>query len=66
MDPVEIDAGRYYLRQLRADDHIGDRPALVHAFPDLELRRFVKPRTLGGKAPAPAIHSISDVDHPRE
>ena len=41
MDPVEINAGRFYLRQLRADDHIDDRPALVHAFMDQELRHFV-------------------------
>ena len=31
MDPVEINAGRYYLRQLRADDLLDDRPALTAA-----------------------------------
>lgn len=41
MEPVEINAGAYYLRQLRADDRIDDRPALVAAFADAELRRFV-------------------------
>lgn len=41
MDPVEINAGSYYLRQLRADDRIDDRPSLVDAFADAELRRFV-------------------------
>ncbi|PRX44339.1 RimJ/RimL family protein N-acetyltransferase [Prauserella shujinwangii] len=41
MDPVEINAGGYYLRQLRADDRMDDRPALVAAFADPEMRRFV-------------------------
>ncbi len=41
MDPVEINAGAYYLRQLRADDRIDDRPSLVDAFADVGLRRFV-------------------------
>jgi RimJ/RimL family protein N-acetyltransferase len=41
MEPVEINAGTYYLRQLRADDRIDDRPALVDAFADPELRRWV-------------------------
>ena len=29
MDPVEINAGQWYLRSLRADDRIDDRPALA-------------------------------------
>ncbi|AQT81265.1 hypothetical protein B1R94_21430 [Mycolicibacterium litorale] len=29
MDPVEINAGTWYLRALRADDRIDDRPALA-------------------------------------
>ncbi|MGY4710225.1 hypothetical protein ACXDF8_11820 [Mycolicibacterium sp. CBM1] len=29
MDPVEINAGSWYLRALRADDRIDDRPALA-------------------------------------
>jgi RimJ/RimL family protein N-acetyltransferase len=41
MEPVEINAGAYYLRQLRADDRIDDRPSLVDAFADVDLRRFV-------------------------
>jgi len=41
MEPVEINAGAYYLRQLRADDRIDDRPALLAAFADPELRRWV-------------------------
>jgi hypothetical protein len=29
MEPVEINAGQWYLRGLRADDRIDDRPALA-------------------------------------
>lgn len=29
MEPVEINAGRWYLRALRADERIDDRPALA-------------------------------------
>lgn len=29
MDPIEINAGSWYLRALRADDRIDDRPALA-------------------------------------
>lgn len=29
MDPVEINCGRWYLRALRADDRVDDRPALA-------------------------------------
>jgi RimJ/RimL family protein N-acetyltransferase len=41
MEPVEINAGNHYLRQLRADDRIDDRPALVSAFADVELRHWI-------------------------
>ena len=41
VEPVEINAGAYYLRQLRADDRIDDRLSLVDSFADSELRRFV-------------------------
>ncbi|MQA08567.1 MAG: GNAT family N-acetyltransferase [Pseudonocardiaceae bacterium] len=40
MEPVEINAGLYYLRQLRADRHIDDRPALVDAFADAETQLY--------------------------
>jgi len=38
MEAVEINAGEFYLRQLRADDRIDDRPALVGGglCPDLD------------------------------
>jgi RimJ/RimL family protein N-acetyltransferase len=41
MEPIEINAGGYYLRALRADDLIDDRPAIVKAFADPETRRWV-------------------------
>jgi RimJ/RimL family protein N-acetyltransferase len=41
MEPVEINAGTYYLRQLRADEHIDDRSSLVDSFADADIRRFV-------------------------
>jgi RimJ/RimL family protein N-acetyltransferase len=40
VEPVEINAGEYYLRQLRADDRIDDSAALVAAFADPEIRRW--------------------------
>jgi RimJ/RimL family protein N-acetyltransferase len=41
VEPVEINAGAYYLRQLRADDLLDDRPAIVAAFADPETLRWV-------------------------
>ncbi|HVV13154.1 GNAT family N-acetyltransferase [Amycolatopsis sp.] len=41
MEPVEINAGEYYLRQLRADASLDDRPALVTAFADPEHSRYI-------------------------
>ncbi|MEV6901292.1 GNAT family N-acetyltransferase [Amycolatopsis sp. NPDC051372] len=41
MEPVEINAGAYYLRQLRADRHLDDRAALLEAFADPEHKRYV-------------------------
>lgn len=40
VDPVEINAGEFYLRQLRADDRIDDSAALLAAFADPEIRRW--------------------------
>ncbi|MFC9965910.1 hypothetical protein [Nocardia ignorata] len=42
MEPIEINAGSWYLRALRADDRIDDRPALAEAGivdPDYIARR---------------------------
>jgi RimJ/RimL family protein N-acetyltransferase len=41
LEPVEINAGLYYLRQLRADALLDDRPALIEAFADADHQRFV-------------------------
>lgn len=41
MEPVEINAGTFYLRQLRHDDRIDDRHALVEAFADPLMRHNV-------------------------
>jgi len=41
MEPIEINAGGFYLRALRADDLLDDRPAIVRAFADPETRRWV-------------------------
>ncbi|GAA5128062.1 GNAT family N-acetyltransferase [Haloechinothrix salitolerans] len=38
MEPIEINAGTYYLRQFRADDRLDDRPALLSAFSDPAVR----------------------------
>ena len=38
---MEINAGEYYLRQLRADRHLDDRPRLMEAFADPTHRRYV-------------------------
>ncbi|CRK59797.1 acetyltransferase [Alloactinosynnema sp. L-07] len=38
---VEINAGRFYLRALRADDRIDDRQAIVEGFADPESRRWL-------------------------
>ncbi|MFE3446276.1 hypothetical protein ACFXNW_24885 [Nocardia sp. NPDC059180] len=42
MEPIEINAGSWYLRALRADERIDDRPALAEGGitdPDYVLRR---------------------------
>jgi RimJ/RimL family protein N-acetyltransferase len=41
MEPVEINAGAYYLRALRADDRIDDRPAVLAGFTDPETARWI-------------------------
>lgn len=46
MEPVEINAGTYYLRQLRADDQMDDRPALLEVFADAAMRLFVPQHTV--------------------
>lgn len=40
MEPIEINAGTFYLRALRADDRLDDRPSIVRAFSDPEFLRW--------------------------
>lgn len=40
MEPVEINAGAWYLRPLRADDRIDDRPAVLASCRDAEICRW--------------------------
>lgn len=44
MLPVEINAGAYYLRALRADDRVDDRPDLVAAYTDPDMLRYLEPQ----------------------
>jgi RimJ/RimL family protein N-acetyltransferase len=41
VEPVEINLGLYYLRALRADEHLDDRPAIIEGFADPETRQWV-------------------------
>jgi RimJ/RimL family protein N-acetyltransferase len=41
VEPVEINLGVYYLRALRADERVDDRPAVVEGFADPDTRRWV-------------------------
>lgn len=41
MEPIEINAGGYYLRTLRADDRVDDRPAIIEAFQDQDTRTWI-------------------------
>ncbi|CAM3619567.1 GNAT family N-acetyltransferase [Kibdelosporangium persicum] len=54
MEPIEINAGGYYLRALRADDLLDDRPAIVRAFEDPEMKRWVSDYRIADLADAGA------------
>ncbi len=41
VEPVEVNAGAYYLRTLRADDRVDDRPAVLEAFGDAAMTRWI-------------------------
>lgn len=43
MEPVEINAGAYYLRALRTDQQLDDRADLVTAFSDPAMLRYLTP-----------------------
>ncbi len=47
VEPVEINAGTYYLRALRDDARIDDRPAMVVAFADPACRRWLAHLDIG-------------------
>jgi RimJ/RimL family protein N-acetyltransferase len=49
---VEINAGSYYLRQLRSDDRMDDRAALIAAFDDEAMRQWVSRYRISGVAEA--------------
>jgi RimJ/RimL family protein N-acetyltransferase len=40
VEPVEINLGLYYLRALRADDRVDDRPAVLEGYADPDTRRW--------------------------
>lgn len=40
MEPIEVNAGAWYLRALRADERVDDRPALLALAQDPDTRRF--------------------------
>ncbi|GAA3633677.1 RimJ/RimL family protein N-acetyltransferase [Lentzea atacamensis] len=46
MEPVEINAGEYYLRAFRNDDRVNDVPALVETYADEETRRYMHRLTM--------------------
>jgi RimJ/RimL family protein N-acetyltransferase len=54
VEPIEINTGRYYLRALRADDRLDDRPAIVEAFADDQMRTWVPDYRIGTRADADA------------
>ncbi|WP_158102556.1 GNAT family N-acetyltransferase [Lentzea kentuckyensis] len=55
MDPVEINAGEYYLRAFRHDDRISDVQAIVDAFADEDTARYLPRMAIDG---APAAESF--------
>ncbi|WP_156754005.1 GNAT family N-acetyltransferase [Actinokineospora pegani] len=58
MEPVEINVGRYYLRALRADRLMDDRPALLAGFADAELARWVSHVSVSTLAEADAYVAL--------
>ncbi|NKE62862.1 GNAT family N-acetyltransferase [Lentzea sp. PSKA42] len=52
MEPVEINAGEYYLRAFRSDDRIDDIPAIVEAYADEDTHRYLA--MMGIDSPAAA------------
>jgi RimJ/RimL family protein N-acetyltransferase len=48
VEPVEINAGEYYLRAFRDDDRVNDVPAIVEACADEDARRHLELMGIGG------------------
>ncbi|MFS8096549.1 GNAT family N-acetyltransferase [Lentzea alba] len=57
MEPVEINAGEYYLRAFRNDDRINDIPAIVEAYADEDTNRYLERMGIDG-APAAEIFIV--------
>jgi RimJ/RimL family protein N-acetyltransferase len=51
VEPIEINAGEFYLRALRSDDRIDDAAAIAEAFADPETERWL-PYGIDGEAAA--------------
>lgn len=54
VEPVEVNAGAYYLRVLRADDRVDDRPAVLANFADPGTARWIPEYTVATMADADA------------
>lgn len=54
VEPVEINLGSYYLRALRADDRVDDRPAVLEGLADPTTRRWDPRSPVGDLADAGA------------
>jgi RimJ/RimL family protein N-acetyltransferase len=48
VEPVEINAGEYYLRAFRNDDRVNDVPALIEIYADPETRRYMNRLAIDG------------------
>lgn len=66
MEPIEVNAGRWYLRALRADERVDDRPALLTMADDADsraytgLRRVVDLETAGARVAQSAAGWAAD------
>lgn len=51
VEPIEINAGEFYLRALRSDERIDDGPAIAGEFADVDAaRQYVRSREAGWDA----------------
>jgi RimJ/RimL family protein N-acetyltransferase len=55
VEPVEINAGEYYLRAFRNDDRIDDAPAIAEGFADEHSQRYLARMDINGKPAAEAF-----------